>query len=203
MRRWLLASGLALAASAALAQEAHGGTAEWTFAATLDGKPIGTHRFVVFGPTAARRVESRARFTVRVLGIPVYRYRHEADERWQGDCLRELRADTDRDGQRQQVAQRFDGECLMSFAYWSPRLLTQQQLVDPQTGRAGPARFERLPDAAIEVRGQPVAAQGWRLSAGGQHITIWYAADSGRWIGLDAEADGGRQLRYRLPAVTP
>jgi hypothetical protein len=86
MRRWLLASGLALAASAALAQEAHGGTAEWTFAATLDGKPIGTHRFVVFGPTAARRVESRARFTVRVLGIPVYRYRHEADERWQANA---------------------------------------------------------------------------------------------------------------------
>ncbi|HSD39854.1 MAG TPA: DUF6134 family protein [Rhodocyclaceae bacterium] len=191
---------LAFVARAALAQEPAVDAGEWDFVATLDGKAIGTHRFVVSAASAARSVTSQAQFVVRVLGIPVYRYRHEAQERWQEDCLRELHADTDDDGQRQQVAQRFDDACVMGFAYWNPRLSRQRQLIDPQTGRVGPARFEPLPDASIEVRGRPVAAHGWRLVADKQRITVWYAADSGRWIALDAEARGGRRLSYRLPA---
>jgi hypothetical protein len=159
---------------------------------------VGAHRITVAGDAQARRVESRARFDVRWLGMTVFRYRHEADERWQGECLRELRADTDSDGERQTVAERFDGECLMGFSYWNPRLVEQQQLIDPQTGQAVPARFERLPDARIERQGQPVSARGWQLRAAGQRIDIWYAADSGRWIGLDAEVRGGRRLSYRL-----
>lgn len=204
MRRglaWLLAL-----ATSAMAQDHGIESGDWDFVATLDGKPIGSHRFSVTGPAGSRRVESRAQFTVRLLGIPVYRYRHQAEERWQGDCLRELRADTDDDGQARQVAQRFEDDCLMAYAYWNPRLVRQARLVDPQTGRAGAARFEPLPEAAIEVRGRPVAARGWRLLADQQRITVWYAAADGRWIGLDAEARGGRRLSYRLAAekaITP
>ncbi|QPF74512.1 hypothetical protein G8A07_17380 [Roseateles sp. DAIF2] len=184
----------------AMAQERDIASGRWDFVATLDGKPIGTHRFTVAGPAAARRVESRAQFSVRLLGIPVYRYRHRAEERWQDDCLRELRADTDDDGREQQVARRFDDECVMAYAYWNPLLVRQTRLVDPQTGQAGPVRFEPLPEAAIELHGRPVAARGWRLVSETQRITAWYATEGGRWIGLDAEARGGRQLRYRLSA---
>jgi len=201
---------IALGAGVASAQESGGVESaveegEWNFTATLDGKPIGTHRFVVGGSAATRTVDSRAQFVVRLLGVSVYRYRHQNEERWAGDCLRELRSDTDDDGTRQQVARRYDDDCLMSFAYWNPRLVKQQRLVDPQTGKLEPVRFEPLPAANIEVRGQPVRARGWRLQAAQQRIRIWYAADSGRWIGLDAETKGDRQLSYRLtsPSGTP
>jgi len=197
---------IALGAGVAWAQESGVESAveegEWNFTATLDGKPIGTHRFVVGGSAAARTVDSRAQFVVRLLGVSVYRYRHQNEERWAGDCLRELRSDTDDDGTRQQVARRFDDECLMSFAYWNPRLVKQQRLVDPQTGKLEPVRFEPLPGTNIEVRGQPVRARGWRLQAAQQRIRIWYAADSGRWIGLDAETKGDRQLSYRLTSTS-
>jgi len=173
---------------------------EWNFAVALDGKPIGTHRFVVAGVDEARSVDSRADLVVRMLGIPVYRYRHQAEEHWQGDCLRELSADTDDDGKRQQVEQRFDAPaCLMGFAYWNPKLVQQRQLVDPQTGRVTDVRFEALADGSIDVRGSAVPAHGWRLLADKQRITVWYAADTGRWIGLDADAKGGRRLSYRIP----
>jgi len=190
----------AAVAQTAFAQESAVEQGEWNFSVTLDGKPIGTHRFVVGGTGAARSVSSHALFVVRMLGIPVYRYRHEAQERWQGDCLRELRSDTDDDGRQNQVGQRFEGDCLMGFAYWNPRLVQQRRLVDPQTGRTQAVRFEALSDAVIEVRGRAVAAQGWRLMAEKQRITVWYAADGGRWIALDAEAKGGRRLSYRLLA---
>jgi len=182
--------------AAAFAQAAE----DWDFAVALDGKPIGTHHFAVTGPAEARGVDSTAEMVVRMLGIAVYRYHHQAEERWQGDCLRDLRSDTDDDGRRQQVAQRFDAPaCLMSFAYWNPKLVQQRQLVDPQTGRITDVRFEAVADGTIEVRGRAVPAHGWRLLADKQRITIWYAADTGRWIGLDADAKGGRRLSYRIP----
>jgi hypothetical protein len=203
MKHWLLAAlALKLVTAAAQPGDQEGG-GSWSFGATLDGKPIGTHRFVISGPPDARAVDSQAQFTVRVLGIPVYRYLHQANEDWQGECLRELRSDTDDDGARRHVAQRYEAECLMGFAYWNPRIVTQQRLINPQTGKIEPARFEPVADRPINVRDQPVAAQGWRLIAGNQRIVIWYAVDSGRWIGLDAEAKGGRQLAYRLLPEDP
>lgn len=198
MKRQALGALLALNACLAAAHEGEVEAGEWNFTATLDGKVIGTHRFAAGGTPAARRVDSRAQFTVRLLGIPIYRYRHQADERWAGDCLRELRSETDDDGTRQQVAQRFEGDCLMGFAYWNPRLVHQTRLVDPQTGRVEPIRFDPLPDASIDVGDQPVPARGWRLQTAQQHIRVWYAAGSGRWIGLDADTKSGHQLSYRL-----
>ncbi|MBV8501935.1 MAG: hypothetical protein JO006_09470 [Paucibacter sp.] len=196
MKRWLLAV-LAFKLSPAAAQaEDH-----WGFEAMLAGHSIGVHRFVVAGPPDARIVDSRAQFTVRVLGIPVYRYRHEASEQWRGECLRELRSDTDDNGARQHVAQRYEADCLMGFAYWNPHLVTQARLIDPQTGRIEAARFEPVADRPIQVRTQQVVAHGWRLIAGDQRIIVWYAADSGRWIGLDAETSDGQLLTYRLPTA--
>jgi hypothetical protein len=194
---------LLFACGLAMAQSDEPDAGEWAFVATLDGRPIGTHRFIVRGTATSREVESRAQLLVRVLGIPVYRYSHEAQERWQGDCLRELRSQTDDDGKPGHVDQRIEGDCLMSFAYWNPRLPTRQRLFNPQTGIVEPVRIEPLPDADIDVRGRAVPARGWLLQAATQRISVWYAIKGGRWIALDAEVSGGRKLSYRLPPVTP
>jgi hypothetical protein len=170
----------------------------WNFDARLDGKPIGTHRFTVSGPGARREVDSEARFDVKLLGIVVYRYRHEAHERWQGDCLRELQSRTDDDGKPLQVEQK-PGGCAMSFAYWHPRLQEQTSLINPQTGLAEAVRFERLPDATIPVQGREVAATRWRLSTPTQTLTVWRDRANDDWIGLDARVSGDRLLTYRLP----
>jgi hypothetical protein len=198
-----LLSSMSFAGGPAMAQSADPEAGEWAFAATLDGKPIGTHRFVVRGTSSSREVDSSAQLLVRVLGIPVYRYGHQAQERWQGDCLRDLKSQTDDDGKPVRVDKRIEGDCMMSFAYWNPRLPTQQRLVNPQTGMAEPVRIEPLPDADIEVRGRTVPARGWLLQAATQRIRVWYAIQGGRWIALDAEVSGGRTLSYRLPPVTP
>jgi hypothetical protein len=81
---------LYFACGMAMAQGSDIGAVDWSFAVTLDGKPIGTHRFVVGERRRRARSTSQARLVVRLLGVPVYRYTHIAQERWQGDCLREL-----------------------------------------------------------------------------------------------------------------
>ncbi|ANH70292.1 DUF6134 family protein [Mitsuaria sp. 7] len=189
----------------------------WNFEVRLDGKPIGTHRFTVDGPAEARDVTSKAAFDVRLLGITVFRYRHEARERWRGDCLQEIHSRTDDDGKPVEVDRRLEptaaGEatCLMSYAYWHPALVRQQRLLNPQTGDVDEVRIERLPDASIPVGGRDVDASRWRItststatSAGKspparQVLTLWRDRADGRWIGLDAQVKGDRLLTYRLP----
>jgi hypothetical protein len=172
-------------------------SSSWNFVATLDGKPIGSHRFDVNGPPAAQTVDSRATFDVSFFKIPVYHYRIHDEERWRGDCLTALRSETDDDGKPRRVDQTFEGECVMSFAYWNPRLVTQTRLVNPQTGEIEPVSFERVADRALDIAGQAQLAHGWLLRTPQQRISIWLSARTGRWIGLDADVKGGHTLSYR------
>ncbi|SEK58281.1 hypothetical protein SAMN05216359_102283 [Roseateles sp. YR242] len=192
------------------------GAQTWNFDVRLDGKLIGTHRFVVEGEAPTRRVHSTARLDVKLLGLTVFRYRHDATEQWRGDCLQEIRSITDDDGKPLEVDRRWavpdlpGTGCLMSYAYWNPALAEQQRLLNPQTGEIDAVRFDRLPDAALPVGGKDVAASGWRITAipppssrqdapPQQVLTLWRDRADGRWIGLDALVKGGRLLTYRLP----
>ena len=206
MSRRLAAFGLAVATAGAHA-------ASYDFQASLDGKPMGTHRFVVDGDAAARTVESEASFDVRFLGIKAYSYRHHASERWQGDCLRSLEASTDDDGRKTAVRAeraadathvtvgdqvRDDPGCIMTFAYWNPALRGQSRLLNPQTGKLEAVHIEQLADGTIPVGGKPVAATHWRIEGAESPVDVWYAAD-GAWIGLDSVVGGKHRLSYRLP----
>lgn len=199
--------GMALAAAATSfpptaghAQEA--AERQWNFSVFLDGAPIGEHRFRLTAlEPGSRSLESTALFTVRVLGVPLYRYRHEARELWRGDCLARIASDTDDDGTRNAVRQDFahDTGCLRSFAYWNPAILVSQPLLDPQTGKTETVQVSREEDGVVTVRGQPRPATRWRLVGPKYPIDVWYATGSGEWVGLDSTVRGGRKLSYRLP----
>ncbi|MEO7850738.1 MAG: DUF6134 family protein [Rubrivivax sp.] len=207
-------AGTALAADSAPAQR------DWRFTAFLDGKPIGSHHFALEGGEGgARTLTSDARFDVKLLGLTVYRYGHHVSERWQGNCLAALTARTDDDGQvtdvRAQVSDAglvvrtsLTGKaaqtlpepapvagCVMSFAYWNPALRSQRRLLDPASGKLETVQIAPLPEKAIEVRGQPVTARGWRIDGLAHPIDVWYAGDE--WIGLDTVVERGRRLSYR------
>jgi hypothetical protein len=61
---------------------------ELHFDVFFDDKRIGDHRFHLTPGEDALRVRSEADFEYRLLFVPVYRYRHEAEEIWQDGCLR-------------------------------------------------------------------------------------------------------------------
>lgn len=195
---------------------AHATTTVWDFAASLDGRPIGQHRFELEETEDGRsQLRSAARFDVKLLGLSVYRYQHENLERWQGDCLQEMQARTDDDGRETRVqARAADGSyerrvqgpeppppqtlpaCVSSFAYWRPDLVKREALLDPGSGRWSTVRFSALPARTLEVQGRPQSVQGWRIEGLPQPIDVWYA--DRRWVGLDAKVGGGRTLSYRL-----
>ena len=53
----------------------------------------------------------------------------------------------------------------------------------------------------VTVAGAPVAAERYRLRVEGQDLTLWYAADDGRWLGLESLLDGEYTLRYELESL--
>lgn len=210
MTRLAVAALLALAASAAAANTRH-----WDFRVLLDGAEIGEHRFTLREDGDARELRSTAQYRVRVLLVEAFRYRHEASERWRGDCLEALTSQTETNGEREAVnASLRDGRlaverqagrktareahegCVMSFAYWNPRMLRAERLMNSQTGEVLPVRIAALGTESVAVRGRPLRAERHQLTGPGLKIDLWYA--DGEWVALEAPARGGRVLRYEL-----
>jgi hypothetical protein len=199
------------AVDSAPAAGVHEAGRQWHFRVLLDDEVVGWHRYEVRAVDDHTEVESRAQFDVRILFVNAYRYRHEARERWRGVCLEDLESRTVTNGTVEEVDAVATGEalvvarrsgetrlpgCVMSFAYWDPRILQADRLLNPQTGEWLPVRVEARGTEQLNVDGQTVAATRHRISAPELQIDVWYA--DGRWVGLEAETRGGRLLRYEL-----
>jgi len=176
--------------------------ARWDFDVFLDGRRIGEHTFTVEQFGDERFVTSRARFDVKVLLVPVFTYRHEAQEQWHGACLQTLQSTTRVNGKHYRVDGARTGDafhmqvnaddvsqdrtlpaCVSSYAYWDLSTLAQHShLLNTQTGAYDPVQLQRLP-ARAELTGPSFA------------ISLDY--DDGRWEGLSTLRDG-RALEYRL-----
>jgi hypothetical protein len=136
-------------------------------------------------------------------------------ERWQGGCLKSLESTTVTNGERIAVSARASrgkltvdrptgretlAGCILSFAYWDPRILEASALLNSQTGELVPVQVERLGAESVVVRGREVPAVRHRISGTGLQIDLWYAGD--RWIALEALVAKGRRLRYELTEET-
>jgi len=187
---------------------------ELTFAVSLDDKPIGMHRFRIADDGATRVVESEASFDVRILRVPVYRYRHRNTETWQNGCLKRIDSETDANGTPYAVdlsktaagyrivtpseARTHAVDCMMSFAYWDQRFLQQQRLLNTQTGEWIPVEIQPLGESQRQIANQVLPVQGFRILAESQDVDIkvFYHRADGRWVALESVLEGGRMLRY-------
>lgn len=210
----LLAMGLlgyALAIPASAANRASEVT-QWDFDVYLNNKKVGKHLFRVSETDQVKQVQSEARFKYTILLIPAYRYEHVAAERWSGQCLVEIDARTNANGDRIEISGEKTGsgfrleseataaelpECVMTFAYWNPEFLEQSRLLNPQTGEYVDVTVEEIGEEMLEVRGESIPAKRFRLTAYEIDITLWYSPDD-EWLALESVAKGGQIIRYEL-----
>jgi len=184
---------------------------DWDFRVLLDGREIGRHRYTLEGEGQSQYVRSEAKFDVRLLFISAFRYDHKALERWNSGCLQSLDSRTETNGKQiavtasarngQLVVERPSGRdehegCVMSFAYWDPRILEAGRLLNSQTGELVDVQVFAQGTEAVAVRGKTVAAVRHRIQGRGLEIDLWYA--DGHWVALEALTDGDRRLRYEL-----
>jgi len=185
---------------------------EWMFDVTLDGLPIGTHRFTLRDDAGTMRLTSEASFRVRLLVVDAYSYVHRADETWQGDCLVALDSRTVEQGKTTRVAGRTEGDafvvegpdgratlarCPMTFAYWNPRILREAELVNPQTGLATPITVRSEGVETVKVRGASVQAVRQRIQTEKTTIDVLYGPGD-EWLGLRSKTHEGHVLAYHL-----
>lgn len=206
---------VAAVAAAMLGSSADAGALrEWRFNVSLDDKPIGEHRYVLREHEERLELTSEARFSVKVLFFPAYRYEHEAREVWRGECLEQIEARTDNNGERSTVVGRETGDwfrveipgsvdvvghCVQSFAYWNPRILEATRLLHPQTGEYMPVTVVPMGRESI---GEHEQTERYRLTGRDARgtplqIDLWYTSER-EWLALESRMPDGRRLRYSL-----
>lgn len=187
---------------------------QYDFEVLLDGRPIGSHRYEIkpAGP-GSYEVDSQASFDFSVLGVVLYRYRHQARERVTDDCLERIEALTRDNGESLAVrgarsGDRFRlespagrpqlGQCVMGYAYWDlQQLLRRRELLNPQTGEFDTVSVEYQGEESLQLQGESVTARRYRLRSTKLVIDLWYSQGDA-WLQLESQVRGGRQLRYRL-----
>ncbi len=195
------------------ASVAQGAAREWNFDVFLDGKRIGDHRFSLLEDGDRRELTSEAAFDVRIFFINAYRYRHEAKETWQGECIERVEARTDDNGKALTVDAKRAGEaliiatsgesaspvndvCVQTFAYWNPRILEADRLLNPQTGEYQAVRVESMGRERIGgLEADRYRLVGTDAGTAPLQIDLWYSTTLD-WLALESQTPDGRTLRY-------
>ena len=192
-------------------------TKVWDFNATLDGDPIGNHRFEVVEDESGTTVKTEATLDVKFLFITVYSYKHNNEEKWIDDCLVSLNSDTDDNGDMSTVTLLRKGDeslittknlsitensCVRSFSYWDPELLKIGSLLNSQTGEILNIDFQYIGTELLDIHDRQIESRRYQLlgkdKAGVDiEIDLWYT-DNNRWIGLQSKLENGSYLRYQL-----
>ena len=184
----------------------------YDFKVFLGKEEIGRQRFDISSEGDRTQVRVDAQFTVKFLYITVYTYRHTNVETWEGTCLREIRAETDDNGdsffvhgifrngqlQVQTQAGNWIGEgCIKTFAYWNPEWIKGERLLNSQTGEHQPVSILAVGEDTIPVRGAPTRTTHRRIVTDKFAVDLWYTLD-GRWVALQSTTKKGDTLRYTL-----
>jgi len=189
---------------------ADAGTKEWRFVVYLDDREIGYHHFHLTEIDSATQLVSKAELEVTFLMIPVFTYRHENLERWNGECLESITSVTDENGELYRVAGNAGAEgfrvtgaagetvlpvCISTFAYWDRSFLQHARLLNSQTGEYIDVRVDYLGERPLKASGTTLPAQSYRLETDDVELELWYSQE-GHWLALQSTVESGRLLRY-------
>ena len=211
---WLLLFAVGLAGHADLARAQGLPAQSWFFDVRIDDKDVGFHEFNLRRVPSGYTMEATVEFRYKILGVTVFSYEHAVNERYDADlCLQSISSETKTNGKSQslngravtegfaltaqpstqpstQPATSVDANCLLTFAYWTPKLLSQSQILNGQTGE--------LVDIVITTEDSADSDQ-LLYALTGDNIDVRLGYDeAGNWRTLDSTLQNGRLLSYRL-----
>lgn len=199
-RRQVLAA-LAFAGLAPAAWAAAPAGGRLRFAVFRNGAKVGEQEMTFSGPPDAPSVVTAVDMRIRLGPVPVFRYRHEARERWTAGRFLSLETTTNSNGKREQVSARRTGAGLVvetaagrqdmalaaPFTHWNAQALTGP-LFNPQTGKLLKVTARRLGPG-------PAGPVHWAIR-GEATIDDWYD-EAGVWTALTGKLPDGSTMEYR------
>lgn len=184
----------------------------WRFKVYLDDAEVGYYTLQLTKQEHRVRVDSAAQFNVKWLFFNAYRYTHQSQEVYQGNCLTGIHSTTNDNGDTYTVRGEADNRqfvvvtqndqytlpsCPMTFAYWNPAMLDKDRLLNAQTGQYTDVNIGKTGTELVQIAHQKVTADRYKLITKGKQIVLWYTKD-GLWIGLESQLENDRKLRYQL-----
>ena len=184
---------------------------EWNFDAVLNNKVVGQHVFTLEN----NKMISKADFHIEFLFMDIY-YQHKSEEIWAEECLSSISSNTNDDGDLFEVNGNNDSgsflittkkdsfdlpSCIMTFAYWNPKVLEQDNLLNAQNGQYLEVKTTMLKKENLLVRGKNIATNCYEMiaSKAGQEklkIRLWYDQDM-QWVALKSPTPIG-DIFYKL-----
>lgn len=189
----LAGAGLALAPGVALAAP----PPRLAFAVFRNGTKVGEHRIVFSGDDAARTVTTDVDMVVKVGPVPVYKYKHNAVERWAGGKWASVETTTNGNGKVTRASGRAMGGFVaisgpkgdsrgpadaVPLSHWNPATLSRP-LFNQQEGRM------------LKVRTTQVGPGHWQIR-GEAEIDDFYDS-AGNWLALKGKLEDGSSMEYR------
>jgi hypothetical protein len=180
------------------------------FKVFLNDREVGSHRFVLQQQGENLLVSSTMSLDFTVFMIKKIKYRHQANEVWQGGCLVSLKSQTEKQGENYTVDAKTNGRglvveskegsqtiqgCARGFAYWNPLLLNGEFLLNAESGQYLPVEITSRVSAQDNITHMLIAGPK-------ADVRLQYDA-AGSWLSLESKLQIGGLLRYQRVSVNP
>jgi len=180
------------------------------FEVLLANAPIGKHVVEFRSDGDVFEVHTQIDIQVKILGVLLFNYQHTGVEAYDKDRLITYESQTVDDDSEffvkaRSVADGFEiinkkGRILAPAdiwvaSYWTPRVLTRTELIDPQRGKIKTQRVGQREPVTLKVGGSDMSGTRYRIS-GVVNGTVVYD-DQGQWIGATLIKKGS-DIVYRL-----
>jgi hypothetical protein len=214
--RWaigIVLAGVALAAAHNAMAVATGGAGDQlAFTVTRNGAPIGSQVYHIDRQGRRVVVDIQTDIDFRLFWVPVYRFRHESREIWDGDRLVRMVSKTDDNGDPIALDVTTDGGVLkvggdaaqvevdptaVPASLWNPVVVERERLLDTVNGTVLATKVAFLGEEVLTVAGRQIQARRYKLS-GDYSRDLWYDAGNGSLVRVLFEARDGSEVEYVL-----
>ena len=195
------------AAAESTAKSAEATDKNLDFKVFLNDREVGSHSFHLQQQGEQLLVTSIMRLDFTIFMVKKIKYRHQANEVWQGGCLVSLTSQTEKQGKNIIVNAATDGSglvvehsegsetiagCARGFAYWNPALLEADFLLNAESGQYLPVDISSRVSTQNNITHMLIAGPK-------ADVRLQYDA-AGNWLSLESKLQIGGLLRYqRIP----
>jgi hypothetical protein len=198
-------------AAASDAKAAISSDAGRAFAIQRNDEDIGRHEMQFERVDGRLNVRIKVSVDYRILFIPIYRFRHEAHEIWDGGALKVLRAITDDNGEAYDVAVQENGAALTLLvngeetdiqhdavltSLWREDMARAGQMIDPADGEVMEVQVSGGDGVDISVRGKTIRARHY-IMTGGLDRELWYDSQ-GILVKVRFTGEDGSVVQFRM-----
>jgi len=174
-----------------------------------EGSKVGEHETRFDREGEYLKVTSAMKLKVKVLFIPVYKFRYTSEELWCGDRVHALKAEVNDNGDRNAfIAERKSdklvieegqtveavNDAILPTNHWNPAILDDNTVLNTLTGNLNNVEIIKRDEEVVETRNGQILATRYEYQ-GDLQTEAWYD-DDGRWVKLRFEARDGSTIEY-------